>query len=98
MVSANSPVRVLRAQTDRMAAMLKAVERGDTVDGLFADKLVEARKRDSFTFAIAMDDRTIAVTLPWADIKVWSESKLSDFLLRQMRGARYSGGDDGQKQ
>lgn len=38
MTTAQSPLRVLKAQADRIAATLKAAERGEKIDVLFAKK------------------------------------------------------------
>lgn len=43
MTTSHSPLRALKAQADKIAAMLKAVDRGEKVDVRFADHPAAAR-------------------------------------------------------
>lgn len=88
MTTARSPLRALKAQADNIAAMLKAVERGEQVDVRFAEKIEAARGRDGIKVGVMMDDKLIIVEMPWIALRETSEAGLADYILRQMRGAR----------
>lgn len=87
MTIAQSPLRVLRSQADRMAIMLKAAERGEHIPG-DTGKLAAARAKDSVKFAVAMDDKIISIDMPWATIRDTSEHGISEYILNHMREAR----------
>jgi hypothetical protein len=87
MTTAQSPLRVLRGQADRMAMMLKKAERGEHIPG-DTGKLAAARMKDSVKFAVAMDDKIISIDMPWATIRETSESGISEYILNHMREAR----------
>lgn len=87
MTTAHSPLRVLKQQSDRMAMMLKAAERGEPIPG-DNGKLAAARSKDSIKFVVAMDDKFISIDMPWATIRETSECGLSEYILNQMREAR----------
>ncbi len=89
MTTRHSPLNQLKAQADKIAAMLKAAERGEKVEAQFAAKIAEARARDSFKVGIAMDDKVIAITMPWATIRATSEAGLSEYIVNQMRETRH---------
>ena len=88
MTTASSPPRILKAQADKIAMGLKALGRGEKISADPACKIEGARERDSLIFAIAMDDKVIKFEIPWITILEASEAGLSEFILRQMRGAR----------
>ena len=88
MTTKHSPLRVLKAQADKIAATLKAAERGEKIDVRFAEKLAEARNKGSFKIGIIMDDNIITIEMPWATIRTTSEVGLSEYILNQMRDAR----------
>jgi hypothetical protein len=88
MTTARSPLRILKAQADKIAATLKAAERGEKIDVRFAEKIEAARGKDAFTVGIMMDDKLIKIEMPWATIRSTSEVGLAEYILRQMRGAR----------
>ena len=79
---------ILFLQADNIAKTLKAAERGEKIDFRFAEKVKAARKTDSFTAGIVMDDKIIKITLPWTLIRETSESGLAEWILKQMRGHR----------
>jgi hypothetical protein len=91
MTTAQSPLRVLKAQADHIAKTIKAAERGEPIAPEFAAKLAEARARDSFVAGVLMDDKILKITLPWVTIRESSEVALAEFILKHMREAR----DDG---
>jgi len=92
----HSPLSTLKAQSDRAAAMLKAFERGDSLDspalrGVDAHMLARigaARLHGEFSLGIVMDDKFIKVTLPWPTIASSGEVALSEFILKLMREER----------
>jgi hypothetical protein len=88
MTTSKSPLRVLKAQADKIAATIKAAERGEPVDVRFAEKIAAARSKDSFKTGIVMDDKLITIEMTWATIRSSSEAGLSEYILKQMRGAR----------
>lgn len=85
MTTVHSTPSVLKAQADKIAAVLKAAERGETVDVRFAAKIEAARSNGSFKFAIVMDDKAITIELPWATIRETDEVTLAEYILAQMR-------------
>lgn len=88
MTTKHSPLSALKAQADKIAATLKAAERGEKIDGQFAEKIAAARKQDSFKVGIVMDDKVITIDMPWATIRSTGEVGLSEYILRQMRETR----------
>ena len=88
MTTARSPLSQLKAQADRIAATLKAAERGEKIDVRFAEKIEAARSKDSFKAGIVMDDKVITIEMPWAMIRATSEIGLAEYILNQMREAR----------
>lgn len=88
MTTAHSPLRVLKAQADKMAMILKAAERGDKIDVPYAAKIIEARARETVKFVVAMDDKWLKIEMPWATIKETSEAGISEYIVKQMRESR----------
>lgn len=88
MTTAQSPLRVLKAQSDSIAKTIKAAERGEPVAPGFAAKLAEAKARDVFVVGVVMDDKFLQITLPWTCIKEYSEAALAAYILKHMRESR----------
>lgn len=88
MTTAHSPLRILKAQADKIAATLKAAERGEKIDVRFAEKIEAARSKPSFKAGIVMDDKVITIEMPWETIRGTSEVGLAEYILNQMREAR----------
>ena len=88
MTTSRSPLRVLKGQADKIAATIKAAERGEKIDVRFAEKIAAARSKESFKTGIVMDDKIITIEMTWATIRSSSEAGLSEYILKQMRGAR----------
>jgi hypothetical protein len=84
MTTARSPLRVLKAQADRIAKMLKAIERGEDGRADVGGKIAAARAKASVSFAVAMDDKVVKVELSWTAIHTASESQIAKFILEQM--------------
>lgn len=88
MTTKHSPLRMLRAQADKIAATLKRAERGEKIGVQFAEKIDAARNTESFKIAIVMDDKVITVDMPWSTIRATSEAGISEYIVKQMREAR----------
>ena len=88
MTTSHSPLSALKAQADRIAATIKAAERGEKIDLRFAQKIEEARGKESFKVGIFMDDKVITIDMPWVTIRDTTEVGLAEYILKQMRGAR----------
>lgn len=88
MSTAQSPLRVLKAQSDTIARTIKMAERGEPVAPEFAAKLAAARQKDSFVVGVVMDDKVLQITLPWSVIRETSEVGLAAFILKYMKESR----------
>lgn len=88
MTTAQSPLRALKAQSDNIARILKAIERGENPTEDRGGKLAAARNRDAVKFGVVMDDKLIMIDMPWATIRGFGEVALSEYILKQMRESR----------
>lgn len=88
MTTSHSPLSVLKAQADKIAATLKAAERGEKIDARFAEKIDAARAKEGFKVGIVMDDKVVKIEMPWCLIRETSETGIAEYILKQMRGAR----------
>lgn len=88
MTTKHSPLSALKAQADKIAAMIKAAERGEQIDARFAEKLAAARAKESFKVGIVMDDKVITIEMPWSTIRDTNECGLAEYILKQMRETR----------
>lgn len=88
MTTSHSPLRVLKAQADGIAKMIKAIERGENPVEDRGGKLAAARDKESVTVGVVMDDKILKITLPWVTIRETSEVGISEYILKHMRGAR----------
>lgn len=88
MTTAKSPLRVLKAQADKIAAVLKAAARGEKIDVQFAEKIEAARGKPTIVFGVAMDDKFIKIEIEWTRIQESSEVALAEWVLRLMREGR----------
>jgi hypothetical protein len=86
--TSHSPISRLKAQAAKIAAMLKAAERGDTIDARFAEKIAAARGLEVFKVGIVMDDKVITIEMPWTMIRKTSEAGITEFILQRMRDAK----------
>lgn len=87
MTTARSPLSQLKAQADKIAATLKAAERGEKIDVRFAEKIEASRAKETFKAAIVMDDKIIVIEMPWTTIRGANETGLAEHILNQMREA-----------
>jgi hypothetical protein len=88
MTTSQSPLRVLKAQADHIAKILKAISRGENPTEDRGGKLAAARNRENVKFAVAMDDKILSVDMLWTTIRDTSEVGLSEYILKYMRDAR----------
>lgn len=88
MTTSISPLRVLKAQADNIAKIVKAISRGENPVEDRGGKLAAARDRDSVKFGVVMDDKVITIDMPWATIRETSEVGIAEYILKQMRGSR----------
>ena len=88
MTTRHSPLSALKAQANKIAATLKAAERGEKIDVRFAEKIDAARAKESFKIGIVMDDKVLTIEMLWATICGTSEVGLAEYILNQMRETR----------
>jgi hypothetical protein len=85
MTTAHSPLRVLKAQADKIAATLKAAERGEKIADDPVGKIAAARAKERITFGVVTDDKILKIEMTWADIRETSEVGLAAYILKMMR-------------
>lgn len=88
MTTSQSPLRVLKAQADKIAATVKAIDRGEKVEGDPLGKIEASKLAGVFNFAVVMDDKIIRLEMAWATISAHSEVGLAEYILKLMRGSR----------
>jgi ABC-type hemin transport system substrate-binding protein len=88
MTTKSSPIQALKAQANKIAATLKAAERGEKIDVRFAAKIEAARANSTFKAGIVMDDKVLIIEMPWTMIGATSEAALSQYIIDQMQEAR----------
>ncbi len=88
MTTKHSPLRVLKAQADTIAAALKAAERGEKIASDPAGKIAASIAKGIVKFAVAMDDKIISIEMPWSTIRETSEVGIAEFILKHMREQR----------
>jgi hypothetical protein len=88
MTTSHSPLRALKAQADKIAAMLKAVDRGENIYVRYAEKIEAMRGKESIKFSVIMDDndKVVTVDMPWAILRETNEVGLAEYILKQMCG------------
>jgi hypothetical protein len=87
MTSKHSPLSQLKNQADKIAALLKAAERGDKTNAN-VKKLADARDKESVKVGIVMDDKVITLEMPWKVIEGVTELELAEYILDKMRETR----------
>ena len=88
MTTKHSPLHLLKAQADKIAAMIKAAERGERIGVRFAEKIAAARAKPSLKIGVVMDDKVFTLDLPWTTIRGTSEAGLAEYVVNLMREAR----------
>lgn len=88
MTTAQSPLRVLKAQADNIAKIIKAVERGENPIEDRGGKIAASRHKPTVKVGIVMDDKVITIEMTWPTISQTSEVALAEWILMQMREFR----------
>lgn len=88
MTTARSPLSVLKAQAGKMARMLKATERGESVTEDVGGKIAASLAAGTIRFAVMMDDKLLSIDMTLATVRATSEVALADYILKLMRGSR----------
>lgn len=88
MTTRHSPLYELKAQADHIASVIKRAERGEHITDRFAEKISEARKRETFKVGVVMDDKVFTIEMTWARIRETDEAGLSAYMLGLMQEAR----------
>jgi hypothetical protein len=88
MTTSQSPRRVLKAQADSIAKMLKAVERGEKVPNDPAGKIAASLALGVVKVGIVQDDKVIMIEMPWSTVRERSEVSLSEWIVTYMSGER----------
>lgn len=88
MTTARSPLRVLKTQAEKIAAALKAAERGEKIAADPGGKIEAARAKESITFGVVMDDKVLKIEMAWATIRATSEAGISEYIVNHMRESR----------
>lgn len=88
MTTSGSPLSALKAQSDGIAKMIKAVERGENPVQDVGGKIAASRHQLSFKVGIVQDDKVVILEMTWASIAETSEVALAAMILREMRGVR----------
>ena len=88
MTTAHSPIWELEAQAAKIASMLKKAERSEEIAHDGGGKISAARKHDSVTFAVAMDDKILKIDMLWKTIRETSQAGIAEFILDHMRETR----------
>lgn len=85
MTTKDSPLKNLKAQANQISIMLKRAQEGKRVKGWTAEKLAEARAKDTIQVGLVMDDKTIKMVIPWAVIGEHTVASLSEWIVMQMQ-------------
>jgi hypothetical protein len=85
-MTSRSPLSALKAQSDKIAKILKAASRGEVVDP--SGKIGASIEAGVVKFAVVMDDKVVQVEVTWDKIRETSEVALSEYILKLMRNER----------
>ena len=88
MTTAYSPLSELKAQADKIAKMVKAIERGENPVEDRGGKLARARQDSGIVFGVVMDDKVLKIEMMWATIREMSEAGIAEYILKHMRESR----------
>jgi hypothetical protein len=88
MTTAQSPLNLLQTQARKMAVALKAAERGEKIASDPFGKIAAARARPSIKFVVVMDDKVLAMEIPWQVVRETSEDGLVEWIVGQMRESK----------
>lgn len=88
MTTSQSPLRVLRAQAEHIAKIVKAVERGENPIEDRGGKIAAALQTPSVKFGVFMNDKVLSIEMLWTTISQTSEVGIAEYILKHMRGSR----------
>lgn len=91
MITSQSPRSAIKAQSDMIAKLLKAVERGERPIEDIGGKIAASLASGKVKAGIVMDDKLVTLEMPWIMIKATSEVGLSEMIGRYMRGGKLDG-------
>jgi len=86
MTTSASPLAKIKEQADKIAAIMKAVSRGEKVAADPAGKIAASIAKGVVKFGIVMDDKVITVEMPWQTIREENEAGISEWIVAYMRG------------
>lgn len=84
MTTRKSPTWVLKNQADKIAATLKAIERGEKINTKMVEKIEAARNKENIKFGIVMDDKIVMIEISWTTLRAADEKALAEVILGQM--------------
>ena len=87
MTNQRTGLRELQRRADKMAAKLKAWERGDVANDA-TGRIAQWRKRETVQFTMRVDAGALVIEMPWAAIAEASEAELAFFILKGVRDTR----------
>lgn len=87
MTNQRTGLRELQRRADKMAAKLKAWERGDVASDV-SGQIAAWRARNVVAFSVPVDADAVTFEMPWAAIAEASEAELAFFILKGVRDTR----------
>lgn len=88
MTTSHSPLRVLKAQADKIAQSLKAADRGEKIATDPTGKIAASQRKGFIKLAVVMDDKTLVIDMSWEKIHGTSEVGIAEYILALMKGSR----------
>lgn len=88
MSTSQTPLRVLEAQAEGIAHMLKRIAAGDETVHDPGGKLKASLAVGIVTVGVMMDDKFIKITVGWDAVRETSEVALAQWVLTYMQGQR----------
>lgn len=88
MSTEHSPESILREQAHHIAVTLKRAEQGENVAPDPMHRIGKSLELGVVKLAIVMDDKLIALAIPWEQVRALTLPLLCDFIYGLMRGAR----------
>ena len=86
MSHSRSSEQQIRTQAERIAQHLKDVTSGKTTVADPQGRIAKARETGIFTFAIAMDDKILKLSMPFEKIQLLNKELLTQHIFDLMRG------------
>jgi len=92
MATSNTPAKILRMHSDRIAHIMKDLEAGQPVKDGISSKIAASKASGVFRPLVAMDDKLVVIEIPWTTVRNLSESELSAFIFDLMQGGQAAKG------